>query len=725
MVSLSSSFILLAGLITGISLTLNNIPWYMVYTIFTIPFIFILKNKRVIFFSLGIITGFITTTLHISTHYRHLPDYIDKAEGIIVSTKPSNFSTEYTVKIKNILQNNEEKKVSEKILLKVRDRQHLSYIPGTCIILEDLYIQNIPPPKNPAGFDYRNYLKRKCIYFEGKTESISLKEQNNLLLFFQKIRKSIIKKIDAKFLYFPEEKELLKTITLGQEDIPDFLKQIGIRSGTYHILVISGLHIGFLLLLLEVLFIPFAELKNRYPKLFPSIALIILWFYAGLTGFKIPVLRAVLMVSFFFLGEVVERDVDIISSIFVAAFILLVINPYNILDVSFQLSFLITLGIVLFWHRFKPTERNLLKTLFLTSVAAQIAAFPLMLYHFGSFYPLGLVNNIIFIPLACATTFLSFLSFIIPFLFLLLRILLTLFLRGITLSSFISPAISVNFSIPLVIAFYTLPFLLFYHLRKKFITTVLYLLLITSIPAHFLLKQKNLPEDREILYILSLTRPSAVYIKDNKAICFLADHYRTREIEEIVIPLLTYYSISDLFLFYTSITYNHTATFNTLKKRFNIITVYEPIDIKNSSFFPYLDIYYHNTLSLFKFIPYGKQISLSGINVVSPGYENGTVSYIIKRDKYSILISPFTGPEISEQLANKFFDVAYIGDVKKTKKIMENLSSLGYNYLILPENYKKFEKLPEAKADTLYLKQSAVKVLCNHNNISVKYHYQK
>ncbi|MCX8081906.1 MAG: ComEC family competence protein [bacterium] len=725
MVSLSL-IIIFTGLIAGIFLTLHSIPWQIIYILFAIPFIFILKNRRILFFSLGIITGYITTYIHIQVPSHHILNYkcncIDKAEGMIISSRTYPFSTEYVVDMDVIEMSGIQYRVSGRILLKVKDIKHFYYLPGSYLSMNNLVLQQIPLPLNPGGFDYSRYLQRKGIYLEGKADNIFVKEKRNFLLSLYKIRLAIIKKIDSVFLYFPEEKELLKTITIGSEHIPEFLREAGIKSGTYHLLVISGLHIVFILLFLKIIFIPFAEVNNRHPKLFPSLALFFLWFYACLTGFKVPVLRAVLMVSLFFLGELIERDIDIISSIIAAAFFLLVINPYNIYDVSFHLSFLATLGIVLFWKRFKLTERNYLKSIILTSLSAQISVIPILLYHFGYFYPAGLINNIFFVPLAGIILIISFVSFIIPLFFYILRFLLTFFIRGITLSASISPPVVISFSIPLIITFYIFFLLLLYSPRKKEITAGLISIIFISLTLNLLHKGK---QEKGVIYFLSLTRPSVVYLEGNDSVCFLADHYKTSELEETVIPLLKKYNVDNITLFYTTSSFNHTATFNTLKKQFNI-KVYEPEGIKKAFAYPYLKIYYYNTYPyLFKFLSEGEDISLREFEVEFIGEENGMLTYVIKEKGNAILIAPYVGEYIAEKIRGENIKVAYFEDVKKTKGVMKKLSSVRYDYLILPQQYKKFDRLLALRNNSFYLNQSAVKIIFNNRSISTNYYYQK
>lgn len=723
-----SLLLALSGLITGIYLTLSSLPWEITYTFFSIPFIFIPKSKKGLFFSAGILLGLIISYFHIHIPENHIVNYqgklIERAEGIITSSKEFTFSTEYIVKIYSITtEYGRTYNTTGKILLKTKENEY-TYTPGSYIIMEYLFLHKIPPPENPSGFDRKKYLESKGIYLEGKAKKILIQKRTHPVILFQKIRRHIIKNIYSALLYYPEERELLKTITLGDERIPEFLKAAGIKSGTYHLLVISGLHIGFVFLFLRIIFIPLAELNNRYPKVLPSLTLLLIWFYAGITGFRIPVVRAVLMFSFFLAGEILERDISIINSILLSAFLLLVINPYNLQDISFQLSFLATLGIVLFWERFKPIERNYIKTIILTSLAAQIAVLPVLFYHFGYFYPIGLVNNIFFVPFTGIILILAFTSFILPFIFPLLRVLLTAFIRGITLTASVSPSVNIKLPIPAAIAFYGLCLLFLYAPKRKTITTILCTTSCLSLFSLFLL-HKGMPENREVLYFLSLTRPSAVYINENCAVCFLADHYKTTEIQDIVIPLFSEYRVKEIVLFYTTISYNHTATFNTLKKHFKIKKVYEPECIKNSFAYPYLKIYHYNDLpELFSFLPEGKGIETTGIKIELLGEEKGTLSYIISKNNYSLLLSPFTGATIGEKLKGKNLILAYIGDLKKTKKEKEYLKSLQFKYLVLPARYKKFEQLPGTE-NTFYLKESAVKVLFNEQDVYVQYHYRE
>ncbi|MGI6595369.1 MAG: ComEC/Rec2 family competence protein [Candidatus Ratteibacteria bacterium] len=717
----------LTGLISGIFLVFTETHWIIKSLLILAPLFLAIKHRPILFFSLGLSIGFITAGLQVShsSSAFHLDTPIEYAQGRILSSKQSTFSTEYVIKT-DILFTEPTTQKRVKILLKTTEREHLNYLPGTPLTMKHLSLYKIPPQKNPCSVDRRKYFANKGIHLQGEAKELSPGSDINLLLLFQIIRQTIIKRVDAAFLYFPEEKELLKTIILGQENIPYFLRNIGIQSGIYHLLVISGLHIGFLLLLLKAIFIPFAELNNRHPKLFPALALILLWLYTGITGFKVPVARAVMMVSLFFIGDIFERDTNILVSVMASAFVLLLINPYNLTDASFQLSFLTTTGIILFWQRFNPLKKGYLLSVILTSLAAQISATPVLLYHFGYIYPIGLINNIFFVPLAGAVVMLSFISFIIPVLFPVLRVLLTLFLRTATLSAPLSPPIHFNLSVSLLLAFYAFLLLSLYAPRRRICSQGLLLFGCLSLLFHFAAKHMKETRENDICYFLSLSKPSVIYLKETTAVALLADHYKTTEIQDIIIPLLNKHKTKDIFLFYTTASWNHTATFNTLKKHFPSTTVYESDKTTALPFSPYLDIFYYSALpSSFRTCSKREQIHLPSISVECVGEEKTAFSYILYAEDFSICIAPFIGETTAEAINGTTVDILYLADIKQTKKTKQYMETLSYQHLILPDKYKKFEPLTETNTGKiLSLKHSAVKIIPKNKTPHISYYYE-
>jgi competence protein ComEC len=142
-------------------------------------------------------------------------------------------------------------------------------------------------------------------------------------------------------------------------------------------------------------------------------ALIILsiWAYAFITGLPSSVIRASLMFSLLAAGKMMKRSTDNFNILAVAAFAQLCINPYELTDVGFQLSYLAVLGIFAFYqplNEWISSNRRVITWLWsvlAVSIAAQLATFPLSSYYFNMFPVYFLLTNLIVVPLAGVITY--------------------------------------------------------------------------------------------------------------------------------------------------------------------------------------------------------------------------------------------------------------------------------------------------------------------------------
>ena len=116
-----------------------------------------------------------------------------------------------------------------------------------------------------------------------------------------------------------------------------------------YFLAVSGLHVGIIYLFLAFLF-PFSQDKRLAFLSLLSI-LLLLWTYALLCGMSISDVRAVLMLSFVSVAKYLDKNSNIINTILLSAFILLMVYPYNLFDVGFQLSYVAVIGIVLLYPK--------------------------------------------------------------------------------------------------------------------------------------------------------------------------------------------------------------------------------------------------------------------------------------------------------------------------------------------------------------------------------------
>ena len=219
--------------------------------------------------------------------------------------------------------------------------------------LEDVILFNSVPlaiknQGNPGEFDLQLFWRTKGFthqVFLG-LEDLTFKAAGNYRAgLFDRMKTSIVKTLG---LHLTDDVfAVAMCILLGDKSYLNLeLKDAFSGAGAMHLLAVSGLHVGIFLVILQWLF---KTLGRRVPRWLQfSLILIILWTYAGITGFSPSVNRAVTMFSFVALGTLTGRRYDSINGLIASAMILLAINPYFIFDIGFQLSYGAMFGIFLF-----------------------------------------------------------------------------------------------------------------------------------------------------------------------------------------------------------------------------------------------------------------------------------------------------------------------------------------------------------------------------------------
>ncbi len=209
--------------------------------------------------------------------------------------------------------------------------------------------KTIENPSNPAQFNYKNFLLNSNITAQQYLQSINWKlfsflENNTLRKLAFVYQKKLLTHLE--FHFQNEELSVISALLLGYKDLLDRETiMIYSSSGAMHVLAVSGLHVGIIYLLLNSLFLFFEKFK--YGKYLKAVFLILsLWAYALLTGLSPSVLRAATMFSFIIIGSALKRETNIYNTLAASAFVLLLYNPYILLQVGFQLSYAAVLGIV-------------------------------------------------------------------------------------------------------------------------------------------------------------------------------------------------------------------------------------------------------------------------------------------------------------------------------------------------------------------------------------------
>ncbi len=198
----------------------------------------------------------------------------------------------------------------------------------------------------------------------------------------------------------------------GSSRLDSELRQIFARAGVLHILAVSGLHIGFIVVFFSTIILPL-PLSPRLKFLFIVLVLLL---YAGITGFRPSVLRASLMALLFGLSFLFQRQVDALHVVNISALIMLLVNPLLLFDVGAQLSFAAVYGIVYLLPRINELFLKRIKVRFVkpllwsmaTSFSAQLFVSPFLILYFNQLPTLSVFSNLLIVPLASVIVYLLF-----------------------------------------------------------------------------------------------------------------------------------------------------------------------------------------------------------------------------------------------------------------------------------------------------------------------------
>jgi competence protein ComEC len=271
-------------------------------------------------------------------------------------------------------------------------------------------LQPIKNSGNPGTFDYQRYAAFQDIYQQvylkpGEFVVLPGRKENGFKKFLYHTREKILHILTT---YIPGEKEsgLAEALLIGyKDDLDKTLVQSYSNTGVVHIIAISGLHLGLIYWLLNLLLAPLKNSK-KIKWLTPVLIISGLWLFSLLAGGGPSILRSAVMFTCIVIGESIERKTFIYNSLAASAFILLCINPFWLWDVGFQLSYIAVLSIVIFMKPiynlfyFKNKGVNTIWKLNAVTLAAQILTTPVSIYHFHQFPNYFLLTNILAVPLS-------------------------------------------------------------------------------------------------------------------------------------------------------------------------------------------------------------------------------------------------------------------------------------------------------------------------------------
>lgn len=371
----------------------------------------LLKNKVVrtflsffLFFFIGVSSVFVNNSFNYNTYYKN---YLKESSTVILKIdkvlKSSNYHDKYEVSVHQV----DSSKTTGKVLLNVlKDSTHSSLKVDEVLYAKPNF-EELNPPLNPYQFDYKFYLEKQGIY-----QQLYLSSENyrsigirgfSLVGLSAKFRSQIQDALNS-YHFKPDELAVINALLLGQrQEISKELLTDYSKAGAIHILAVSGLHVGIILLILTSIFKPLERVKNG--RVIKTILIILLlWVFAFIAGLSASVVRAVTMFTFLAVGLSFKRKNIVLFSLISSMFFLLIIKPMFLFDVGFQLSYLAVFGIVLVQPKlyiiWNPKYRIIDKVwqLSTVSLAAQVGVLPLSLYYFHQFPGLFILSNLLIIP---------------------------------------------------------------------------------------------------------------------------------------------------------------------------------------------------------------------------------------------------------------------------------------------------------------------------------------
>lgn len=272
----------------------------------------------------------------------------------------------------------------------------------------EIFLYQFPERRNPHEFDFGQWLLKNGFVAQGRIDVIHENDYERGKG-WQKIRSYALDNIDKRLS--EAAAPLTKALVLGyKNELSIETRNDFSRSGLAHIMAVSGMHVGFIVAPFWLI-IPWLWQKKHGKAgglIFITLLLIL---YAGLTGFSPSVSRASLMLWLFVYGRLYHKLKDSINLAGVAIILLLIIDPFFLYNVGFQLSFGAVFTILLLipkiqnkipW-RYRTGWKGMVVSTVTMSVVVQISLFPILVYYFGEFSIIGPVTNTLVLPLLPVT----------------------------------------------------------------------------------------------------------------------------------------------------------------------------------------------------------------------------------------------------------------------------------------------------------------------------------
>ena len=299
---------------------------------------------------------------------------------------------------------------------------------------------NIGPPRNPGQFDYREYLNRLGInsgirlHYPDDGEILDSGHGNPLIALAISCRQWMQDKLRLDIAHSLDASGIIQGMVLGQKnEAPDDVRELFQRTGTLHLFVVNGLHIGMFTFIVFIIL----RLLGASRRLCIVIALPLIWFYTLLTGLNPGSIRASLMATIFLMGWLVDGKPLMLNNLGAAGLLLLMYDTNELFMPGYQFSMGVVLAIILLtdWfsqpllklgapdvflprHLWSFSQEKIqvcwkwFSSLVGVSIAAFIGSLPFTAYYFHLISPAALIANPVIVPLAFGVLWLGVLSIV-------------------------------------------------------------------------------------------------------------------------------------------------------------------------------------------------------------------------------------------------------------------------------------------------------------------------
>lgn len=285
---------------------------------------------------------------------------------------------------------------------------------GDCLMLTGI-LTTPDEANNPGDFDYKRYLKHKGVVhiLDARSGSVTILSDMkwSVFRFAEELRDACIS-ILKSCIKDKKAAAISEALLLGYKDDLEFEQtEIFMKTGTLHVLAVSGMHAGLIFMILNFITAP---LKRRKSGMFFQCAIILsaLWIYICMTGLSGSVIRAGVMCTLISVAGLFKRKQNIFNTIYASAFLMLAFCPAYLFDAGFQLSYAAVAGIVFLYPPIRKYYLNsrlplrYILDLCTVTVCAQVFTLPLSLYYFNQFPVYFLFSNLLIIPVFTLLLFL-------------------------------------------------------------------------------------------------------------------------------------------------------------------------------------------------------------------------------------------------------------------------------------------------------------------------------